>query len=142
MKVAVASDDGNTISAHLGRCRSFVIYEVTEGKAVRQETIENTFTPHMQKGGQGGGGGQPQMLRDGRGPHGVGRAAGGHGALMEALEGVEVLIARGMGPRLVNELSTHGIRTVFSVEENIDVAIQMLAEGKLEELGDGGTCER
>ena len=32
MKVAIASDDGRTIAAHLGRARGFIIYEVGPGQ--------------------------------------------------------------------------------------------------------------
>ncbi len=145
MKVAVASDDGKTIAAHTGRCRSFIIYEVSDGKAVRVEAMDNRFTPHMQGSGHGEGQeegmGHPRHLHDGKGPHGMGTGGGGHGELLGALEGVEVLIARGMGPRLVNELTANGIRPVFSAEENADAAVQQFAEGKLDELGGSGLCE-
>jgi predicted Fe-Mo cluster-binding NifX family protein len=140
MKVAVASDDGKTIAAHTGRCRYFVIYVVTEGKSVRLETIDNRFTPHM-RGEHGPGRGERRLLHDSDGPHGTGRGGGGHGYLLDALEGVEVLIARGMGPRLVNELNAHGIRSVFSSTEDADEAVRQLAEGELEELGPGGLCD-
>jgi predicted Fe-Mo cluster-binding NifX family protein len=138
MKIAIASDDGKTISAHTGRCRYFVFYDVSEGKAERLEVKENVFTPHMR--GQGGQP-EPQMLRDGKGPHGTGMGGGGgHAALLEALEGAEVFIARGMGPRLIQAFTSHGIRPIMTELSEVDAAAQQFAEGNLESL-DKGTCD-
>ena len=105
MKVAVASEDGNVIAEHTGRCRYFVIFEIDDSKVERLDTIENTFTPHVRAGVKGLRQGQPQMLKDGQGPHGTGAGGEPHAALLGALEGVDILIARGMGPRLVNALA-------------------------------------
>lgn len=140
MKVAVASDDGKAIAAHTGRCKYFVIFDVTDGKAERKETLENTFTPHMRGSGQSGGHPQPQLLRDGKGPHGSGMGGEPHAALLGALEGVEVLIAGGMGPRLVNALASAGIKHVFTTVDDVEEAVKQFAEGDLEEL-DKGTCD-
>ena len=138
MKVAVASDDGNAIAEHTGRCKYFVIFEIDDSKVERLETLENTFTPHMRQAGQGEG--QPQMLEDGQGPHGGGAGGEPHAALLGALEGVNILIARGMGPRLVNALASADIRAIFTSLDNVDEAAQQFADGKLDEL-QKGTCE-
>jgi len=36
MKIAIASDDGKTISSHFGRTRGFVIFEI-EGKEIKKK---------------------------------------------------------------------------------------------------------
>ena len=46
MKIAIVSDDGKTISAHFGRSRGFVIFEIEDSKVKNQEYRENTFTGH------------------------------------------------------------------------------------------------
>jgi predicted Fe-Mo cluster-binding NifX family protein len=118
MKVAVASDDGKMIAAHTGRCACFVIYDITDGKASRAETKQNSFTPHM------------------RGEHG----SHSHSPLIDALAGCEILIAKGMGPRLVDALTSANIKPIFTDQEETDAAAQQYAEGFLTEL-DKGTCD-
>ena len=140
MKVAVASDDGKAVAAHTGRCRYFVIFDVTDGKAERKETLENTFTPHVREDLRGGRHPQPQLLQDGKGPHGFGMGREPHADLLGALEGVEVLIAGGMGPRLVNALASAGIKHVFTEVDDVEKAVKQFADGDLEEL-DKGTCD-
>ena len=141
MKIAVASDDGKVIAEHTGRCRYFVIFDVTDGQVERRETLENSFTPHVRAGVKGMRQGQPQMLKDGQGPHGTGMGGDPHAALLGALEGVNILIARGMGPRLVNALASADIRAIFTGLDSVDEAAKQFAEGKLDELQDG-TCDR
>jgi len=140
MKVAVASDDGNAIADHTGRCRYFVIFEIDDSKVERLETIENSFTPHVRPGVQGMRQGQPQMLQNGQGPHGTGMGGDPHAALLGALEGVNILIARGMGPRLVDALASADIRAIFTGLDRVDEAAKQFAEGKLDELQDS-TCD-
>ena len=40
MKVAIATDQGY-VSAHFGRCPSYTIYEVVDGKVQEKEEIDN-----------------------------------------------------------------------------------------------------
>lgn len=47
------------------------------------------------------------------------------------------LIARGMGPRLVNALASADIRPIFTGLDNVDEAAKQFAEGKLDELQEG-----
>ncbi len=118
MKVAVASDDGKMIAAHTGRCACFVIYDINNGQASRIETKQNEFTPHM------------------RGEHG----SHSHSPLLEALAGVEVLIAKGMGPRLVDALASANIKHIFTDQDDTDAAADKFAQGTLKEL-DTSQCD-
>jgi len=38
IKIAIPSDDGNTISSHFGRTKGFVVFEV-ENKEIKKESI-------------------------------------------------------------------------------------------------------
>ena len=120
MRFAVASDDGRLLAAHTGRCRCFVIFDEEDGNAVRREERENTFTNHA-KGRCSG------DRKEGASLH-------SHGELLDALSDCAVLICRGMGPRLIADLSARGIRPVFCTEEDVDRAASLFAAGKLEQV--------
>ena len=46
MKIAIASDDRKTISAHFGRTLGFVVFEIEGKEKKAQEYRPNTFTGH------------------------------------------------------------------------------------------------
>ena len=45
MRIAVASDDGENIAAHFGRCRSFVIFEAERKASGSPQLIPNPIPP-------------------------------------------------------------------------------------------------
>lgn len=128
MRIAVATDDGEQIAAHTGRCRGVVIFEVEAGVPRRVEERRNTFTAHAR--GECGG-------------HEVASPGGhhSHAGLIDALADCQVLITRGMGPRLVADLSARGIDPFVSGVEGVDEAATLFAQGKLPRLPGTG-CGR
>ena len=46
MKIAVASEDGVSISHHFGRSRCFLVFETQDKQIVGQSLRDNTFTAH------------------------------------------------------------------------------------------------
>jgi predicted Fe-Mo cluster-binding NifX family protein len=118
MRIAIASDDSVHIAAHAGRCRSLLIFDVDGDAAHRIEVRPNTFTAHSR--------GQCDGTQDGgrEGHH-------GHGTLTAALADCQVLISRGMGPRLVADLDACGIEAVVSTVEQADEAARLFARGML-----------
>lgn len=116
MKIAVASDDGQTVADHFGRTRGFVIFELEEDKLGESSYRDNDFTGHAQ-----------------------GRSVG-HAPILRALGDCQVVCARGMGRRLYNDLAEAGIE-VFIVEDTdvADVA-RLYVNKKLQDNPDKG-CE-
>lgn len=100
MKIAI-STDGNFISAHFGRCPSFTILDIKDGKVAKKETIEN---PGHQPGYI------PQFLRQ---------------------KGVECIICGGMGMRATGFFEELGIRTIVGISGKVDEVIKELLEGTL-----------
>jgi predicted Fe-Mo cluster-binding NifX family protein len=158
MKIAVATEDGRTISHHFGRSPFFAIYEVEDGKIINKEMRPNTFTGHFRQAGggpgpsgQGGGGrgfGGPGPGGQGRGPggqglgrhgqgghgHGPGHGAGhGHHRVAEGLKDCAAVISHGMGRRAWEDLRSRGIEMIVTDETDVEKAVNSYMEGKLED---------
>ena len=101
MRIAI-STDGNSVSAHFGRCPSFTIVEIDNGKLINRQTIVN---PGHHPGFL------PQFLHE---------------------KGVNYIIAGGMGPRAEGLFAQAGIQIIVGVSGNIDEVIDKIIKGRLE----------
>ncbi len=116
-KIAVATNDQRRVTGHIGRCRSFMIYEIDGEKIIGKELRENNFTNHR---------------RDGEYHHSHGE--GGehkHTHLIEGLKDCKYLISSGGGWRVVEDLKLHNISTLFTDVEMIEDAVNMFVKGEL-----------
>jgi predicted Fe-Mo cluster-binding NifX family protein len=101
MKVAISTDQGY-VSAHFGRCASYTIIEINEGKILNREEIPN---PGHQPGFL------PQFLSE---------------------KGVSFIIAGGMGPRAQGLFAEKNIQAIIGVQGPVDEVIQKLLRQELE----------
>jgi predicted Fe-Mo cluster-binding NifX family protein len=101
MKVAISTDQGY-VSAHFGRCPSYTIVEIKEGKVISKEEIPN---PGHQPGFL------PQYLSE---------------------KGVNCIIAGGMGPRAEGLFAQKNIETVVGVQGPVDEVIDKFRNQELE----------
>jgi predicted Fe-Mo cluster-binding NifX family protein len=101
MRIAI-STDGEFVSAHFGRCPTFTIVEIENGKIVKQENIEN---PGHQPGFI------PQFLHQ---------------------KGVECIICGGMGRRATSFFIEYGIQTLIGVSGTVSETLKKLQNGTLE----------
>jgi predicted Fe-Mo cluster-binding NifX family protein len=101
MKVAISTDRGN-VSAHFGRCPSFTLLEIQDGKVVGKEEIQN---PGHQPGFL------PEFLSN---------------------KGVTCIVAGGMGRRAMQFFEQAGIRWILGVQGPVDEVAAKLAQGLLE----------
>lgn len=101
MRIAI-STDGNSVSAHFGRCPSFTIVDIEKGKVSRKEVIEN---PGHHPGFL------PAFLHE---------------------KGVNCIVAGGMGQRAVQLFHERGIEGIVGISGTIDEVIKKIADGKLE----------
>lgn len=101
MKVAISTDMGY-VSAHFGRCASYTIVDIEEGKIVNREEIPN---PGHQPGFL------PQYLSD---------------------RGVSVIIAGGMGPRAQDLFAQKNIESMIGVQGPIDDVITKFIDQEIE----------
>jgi predicted Fe-Mo cluster-binding NifX family protein len=117
-KIAIATNDRKRITGHIGRCRSFLICEISDGKIINKEVRENQFTQHR-KGGQ-----HHQHHGEGGGRH-------SHTHLINGLKDCNYLISRGGGWRVVEDLKQYNITTLFTDVEIIDDAVDKFIRGEL-----------
>lgn len=101
MKIAISTDAG-FVSAHFGRCPSFTIAEIEEGKVLKVEEINNP-------------GHQPAFLPN----------------FLEE-RGVEYIICGGMGNRAQMLFAEKKITPIIGVTGKIEEVMEKFAQGKLE----------
>ena len=105
MNIAVSSIDGTTICGHLGKCRSFIIYE-TDGKEIIKRSIRHSGGACPSHGGGGG--------------HNVSPFADCH-----------AVITQGMGQGMLNGLVQAGIQPVITDQSDPDAAVINFLNGQL-----------
>jgi predicted Fe-Mo cluster-binding NifX family protein len=126
MKIAVATEDGVTVSQHFGRAPFYVVATVEEGRIVGNERrakaghqVFATEERHAPKGRQ----------------HGYGVASRArHEQMAEAIADCEVIIAGGMGSGAFESMRARGIEPVVTDERDIREAALRYAQGNLPNL--------
>jgi predicted Fe-Mo cluster-binding NifX family protein len=101
MKIAISTENG-FVSAHFGRCPTYTIVDIQNGRVTARQEIQN---PGHQPGFL------PQYLSD---------------------KGVEAIIAGGMGPRAQGLFATKNIQTLIGVQGPVDEVIAKFLRGELE----------
>jgi len=101
LKVAI-STDGDSVSAHFGRCPCFTVMEVEDGKVIGREVIDN---PGHHPGFL------PQFLNK---------------------KGVSAIVVGGMGQRAVDLFAEAEIKVVVGISGKISEVVAKLQNGTLE----------
>ncbi len=121
-KIAVATDDKETISKHLGRANYFAIYTITPDEIIDCIFIENEAARHKKHRS-----------------HEEHRKV--HQKMIGQLSGCEVVLAAGMGDPIRKDFDEAGMRGYVVVEGGlIEDAVKQYIEGELIINRDGG-CE-
>jgi predicted Fe-Mo cluster-binding NifX family protein len=122
MKIAIPSDEGTYLCQHFGRTLGFTIFEVANGQIINQEYRPNNFTGHAL--------GQHNENQH----HGAGQddhAQHSHNRIVNALNDCEVVIAGGMGRRLVDDLTDAGKKIFITTEPETRRAAEMFLADEL-----------
>jgi predicted Fe-Mo cluster-binding NifX family protein len=117
-KIAIATNDQQRVTGHIGRCRSFMVYEIDGEKIINKELRENSFTNHMR------GGEHHQHHGEGEGRH-------SHEHLIIGLKDCSYLVSSGGGWRVIEDLKQHNISALFTDVEMIDDAVNKFIKGEL-----------
>ncbi len=124
-KIAIATNDQQRVTGHIGRCRAFMVYEIDGEKIISKELRENNFTNHRR------GAEHYQHPAHMAGGHREGEGKHGHEHLINGLEDCSYLVASGGGWRVVEDLKQHNIATLFTDVELIEEAVNKFIKGEL-----------
>jgi predicted Fe-Mo cluster-binding NifX family protein len=124
VKIAVVTNNGETISRHFGRARSYLVVTVEDGEVIAQElrpkANHDDFARHQH------GADEPGRTRG----YGHGSQAK-HTAMAEAIGDCDLLIAGGMGQGAFESLQAVGIEPVITDERDISEAIRRFIQDDL-----------
>ncbi len=118
MKIAIVTDDKENIAMHFGRALGFMIYEIEDNKIINKEYRENTFTGHV------------------RGEHNHENnehQSSTHSRILNALNDCSVVISRGMGRRIYDDLKSANIEAYITDKIKLNDAINAYIEGELKD---------
>ena len=127
MKIAVASNDGLSISKHFGRTNRFIVFEIRHDEILAEELRAGIPCVHVE------GHCEAEQAFPGLSHH--------HGDVIAVLEDCQVVLCRGMGWRAATELVHHGINPLVIVGElSPRVAVEHYLAGTLQPAS--GFCRR
>jgi predicted Fe-Mo cluster-binding NifX family protein len=110
LKIGVAAEDGSglqaEISRHFGRCPYYVILEAEEEKV--EEPVRVIANPYATAHGEPGQ--VPSFLKE---------------------QGIEVIIAGGMGPRAVGFFDQYRIKVATGASGKVNEAVKSFLKGEL-----------
>lgn len=117
MRVAIPTNDMTTISAHFGRSKGFMVYDLEKNKVVNFRYLLNTFTSHAKN-------------KEKENDHGKHKHS--HETILNSLAKCKVVIAGGMGKRLFNDFNEKGIQVYVTQEKSIHKVLELLSKGVLD----------
>jgi predicted Fe-Mo cluster-binding NifX family protein len=129
VKIAVATDDGKTISRHFGRARMYAVLTV-RGGAVTSREIRTKSAPHWRDNDHAG----ATLPTGGHGEsaHGTDpESAAKHTGMFAAIRDCECVIAGGMGRGAYDHAVEAGLRPFVTSVEDIDLVAVLCAGGRL-----------
>ncbi len=122
MKIAVVTDDHNTICAHFGRAVFYEVFTVSDGTITGRESLakaahnQSANEPHAEPGFAYGQGSGEENL---------------HTRMFAPILDCKVVLAGGMGQGAYNGLKQSGVQPVLTDMRDIDQAVKAYLEGKL-----------
>jgi predicted Fe-Mo cluster-binding NifX family protein len=126
MRIAIATDDGATISPHFGRAPKYLVVTVRQGRVVGRELREKPGHNHSAAEPHDGSG----HLHEAR--HGFDPAAQDRHARMAAvISDCQMLLVRGMGAGAHQSMTRAGIRPIVTDLEDAEQAIRAVISGEI-----------
>lgn len=103
--------DGDSVSAHFGRCSEYVIVDIEGDRITSRAVLPN---PGHKPGFL------PKFLAD---------------------QGIDLIIAGGMGPQAESLFESHGIEVATGVTGSVDEAISAFLRHELSTYSDANLCD-
>ena len=124
MKIAIATDDGRTVSMHFGRAAHYAVLTVESGAVVARE-LRLKFAPN----------GTPAAVHEDEPPgqvHRMGPAAQNrHDAMAAAIADCSSIICGGMGQGAYDRIAANGIKPIVTDIRDVDQAALEFAAGTI-----------
>lgn len=126
MKVAIITDDGQTISQHFGRAPYYLVVTVEEGVVVQREMRNKLGHNHFSS--------QDQDVHAHNERHGFDPGSHDkHKSMAETIADCEAIICGGMGAGAYESMRQLNIRPVVTDLWKIDDALQAYLSGSLQD---------
>ena len=123
-KIAFATDDGKTISAHFGRASHYIVVTLDEGKIIYYEMRDKLKHDHAAN--------EPHHTHEQGQPHGFDPASQDrHFQMAEAIRDCGAMICRGMGRGAYESLRALNIRPIITDIADMDKAALAYANGEI-----------
>jgi predicted Fe-Mo cluster-binding NifX family protein len=124
MKIAIVSDDKQTISRHFGRAENYIVISLEQENIIERKTLPKLGVCHTSAGHQG----KHSHRSDSRG-RGFGHQSDGrHAQMFENIKDCDILVARGMGRGAYLGLQQLGIKPIVTDIPDIETAIQAIID--------------
>lgn len=117
MKMAIATDDGKTVSRHFGMAQSYLVVDI-EGGAIRGKETR-------QKASHGPGA-----------AHHDGAEGDLHGAMLSNVRDCEAIVAGGMGRPMYEAIARAGIKPYVTGRVAVDDVVSSYMDGTLDNLAE------
>ena len=124
MKIAIVTDDGQSISAHFGRARAYLVLTVEDG-AVVGRVLRPKSAPHLDA---------PSGHEGVDGGHDTPAAHERHDQMIAPIMDCACLVARGMGRGAYDRITAAGIRAIVTDLVDPDDAALACADGRIVDL--------
>ena len=122
MKIAVVSDDTQTISAHFGRAQYYLIYTIDDGKIVEHEIRTKPGHKHVD-------GEQHEQHSE---PHdAASHSEARHSNMMDVIMDCDVVLTRGMGKGAYDGLKLRCIQSIITDIHEVQAAVDAYLGGNL-----------
>ena len=123
MKIAFATDDGKTISAHFGRASHYMVVTIENGKATQHEMRDKLSHQHFAN--------EPHT-HDANQPHGMDPASQDrHVRMADAISDCEAMLCRGMGNGVYESMRSLNIRPILTDIAEIEEAVKAYIDGSV-----------
>lgn len=115
MKAAVITDDLQTVSAHFGMAKHYLVYEI-QGGVVKGREVRDKASHGMGEHHHDGGGAESPL----------------HGTMLSNISDCEAVIAGGMGRPMFESIMAAGMKAYVTRVRSADEAAKALAAGTLD----------
>lgn len=115
-KIAFATDDGLTISAHFGRAALYQVIEISDGQITGIEQREKPSHHHVHSHSHE--------------EHGSHEAR--HVSMTDVIQDCSFVVARGMGYGMYNHLQSLGKEAIVTTTLDIESAAKEIIEGSIQ----------